>query len=103
MKKIISIIGIIALTTITILNFIFTAKIDASEHVTINLNNPIYIIGLILLGAIIFIITNKINKKYKNQLKKENKNKYISYICNIKHNMDNNNHTTNYRRPRTCL
>lgn len=75
MKKIISIIGIIALTTITILNFIFTAKIDASEHVTINLNNPIYIIGLILLGAIIFIITNKINtnieKSTKTNLKKK--------------------------------
>jgi hypothetical protein len=75
LKKIISIIGIIALTTITILNFIFTAKIDASEHVTINLNNPIYIIGLILLGAIIFIITNKINtnieKSTKTNLKKK--------------------------------
>lgn len=66
MKKIISIIGIIVLAIITILNFLFTAKIDALEHVTINFNNPIYIIGLILVGILIFIITNKINKYIEN-------------------------------------
>lgn len=67
MKKLIYIIGITFLAIIIILNFTYTAKLDSAEHITINFNNPIYIIGTVILGAIIFTITNIINKYLENK------------------------------------
>ena len=42
MKKIIYICGILALVMVLILNILFTANLDASEHITISFNSIIY-------------------------------------------------------------
>ena len=83
LKKLIYIIGIIFLAIITILNFIFTAKLDSSEHIIINFNNPIYILGLIIVGILIFIITNLINKHLENNTNYKLKNKIKKYVLII--------------------
>lgn len=62
MKKIIQILGITFLAIIVIVNLIFTAKLDASEHITISNNTLIYTIGIIASGAIIYMLTKKINE-----------------------------------------
>ncbi len=62
MKKIIQILGITFLAIIVILNLIFTAKLDTSEHITINNNTLIYTIGIIASGIIIYMLTKKINE-----------------------------------------
>ncbi len=64
MKKIILYIGIIFLAIVIILNLIFTANLDVSEHITINKNSIIYILGLILTITLIYIITKIINKYF---------------------------------------
>lgn len=63
MKKIIYICGVIFLSIVIILNLIFTAKLDNSEHIIINFNSFIYVIGLVLGGILIYFIT-KIGNKY---------------------------------------
>ncbi len=57
MKKIIYAVGIIALTIVIVLNIVFTAQLDYSEHITINNNSFIYVIGIVLLGIGIFYAT----------------------------------------------
>lgn len=52
---------------VIILNLIFTAKLDNGEHITINYNKFIYIVGLILLGILIFMATRYINKYLYNE------------------------------------
>ena len=54
MKKVFAVIGIIFLSIIILLNICFTAFLDASEHITINNNNIIYVLGLILVGILIY-------------------------------------------------
>ena len=72
MKKIIYALGILFLAIITILNIVFTANLDASETIEITQNGIIYIIGLILLGLLIFIGTKKIDEYlYKDKEKKK--------------------------------
>lgn len=62
MKKIIYTLGILFLAIITIINILFTANLDASEHIEITQNSIIYIVGVILLGILIFIGTKKLNE-----------------------------------------
>ncbi len=66
MKKIIYIFGILFLSIVVILNFIFTANLDANEHITINFNSFLYVVGLILLGLFIFFICKYINNNLYN-------------------------------------
>lgn len=63
MKKIIYMCGIIFLIVVTVLNILFTANLDTSEHISINRNNILYIIGLAIIGISIYFITKKINKQ----------------------------------------
>lgn len=62
MKKFICFIGIICLAIIIILNLIFTANLDSAEHIAINNNSTIYVVGLILVGVLLFFATKAINK-----------------------------------------
>lgn len=72
MKRFFSIIGIIFLVIVIALNLIFTADLDASEHITISYNNIFYIIGLIVIGLIIYFVLNILNKYlYKDEKKKK--------------------------------
>lgn len=72
MKRFFSIIGIIFLVIVIALNLIFTADLDASEHITISYNNIFYIIGLIVIGLIIYFVSNILNKYlYKDEKKKK--------------------------------
>ena len=72
MKRFFSIIGIIFLVIVIALNLIFTADLDASEHITISYNNIFYIIGLIVIGLIIHFVLNILNKYlYKDEKKKK--------------------------------
>ncbi len=62
MKKIIYICGIVALLLVIILNLVFTAKLDNSEHITITYNTFLYIIGVVLLAVLIFVLARLANK-----------------------------------------
>lgn len=75
LKKIIAFIGIVFLSIITILNILFTAYLDSSEHIEINKNSFIYFLGLILIGILIFIITKIINKHIYNDTDEKSKSK----------------------------
>ena len=75
MKKLISLIGIICLIIVISLNLIFTAHLDASEHITIMNNNFIYVLGIIILGIFILFATNIINKKIYSENSENNKKK----------------------------
>ena len=68
LKKIIYILGMISLVIITILNIVYTATLDDSEHIKISNNGFLYIVGLIILEIAIFTICKIINSK----LNKEN-------------------------------
>ena len=75
MKKIIYVLSIIFLFIITILNIIFTAKLDVSEHITIMNNSVIYILGVLLLGLGIYAITEFVNRQlYKEDSSQKKKN-----------------------------
>ena len=72
MKRFFSVIGIIFLVIVIALNLIFTANLDASEHITINYNNIFYIIGLIATSLIIYFVSDVLNKYlYKDDKKKK--------------------------------
>ena len=72
MKRFFSIIGIIFLVIVIALNLIFTADLDASEHITVNFNNIFYIIGLIVTALIIYFASNALNKYlYKDEKRKK--------------------------------
>ena len=63
LNKAMCILGILFLTIIVILNILFTANLDSSEHITIDFNSIIYIIGLIVIGIFLFFITKIIDNK----------------------------------------
>lgn len=85
MKKIIPILGTIFLSLIIILNIIYTTEIDAKEHVTIDFNNIIYILGLIVVGLIIFLLSRLANKYLFSESKTKNKHeaRVILFILSI--------------------
>ena len=62
MKKIIYILGILFLGIIIILNLLFTAYLDPSEHINISFNNWMYTIGVILVALLVYILTKIIDK-----------------------------------------
>ncbi len=62
MKKVIYVVGIVFLSLIIVLNLIFTANMNASEHVEVNYNYWIYTIGIVLLAIFIYYLTYVINK-----------------------------------------
>lgn len=67
MKKIIYGFGIVLLLIVAILNFLYTARIDVTENVTVSYNNILYVAGLIGVGLLLFLITRILNKwLYKN-------------------------------------
>ncbi len=73
MKKIIFGLGIVFLSLIIILNIIYTTGIDAKEHVTIEFNSFIYVIGIIGVGIAIFLLAKFINKHLFNDTEKKNR------------------------------
>ena len=64
-KKVIQILGIIALAIIVILNVIYTADMNSGEQVTIKFNSFPYILGLLLMAGIIYGIAKFADKKLK--------------------------------------
>jgi len=62
MKKIIYIFGIVLLSVIAILNFIFTTRLNTSEEAITGPNSFIYILGLIVVVLLIFFGTRFLNK-----------------------------------------
>ncbi len=68
MKKIINILGLIFLVIIVILNIMFTANLDSSEHIEIRNNNIMYILSITILAILIVKISDVINKKLDNVL-----------------------------------
>lgn len=62
MKKLIFGLGTIFLIIIIILNIIFTTEMDAGEHIKINFNSIIYILGLAIAGLVIFFIAKLLDK-----------------------------------------
>lgn len=77
LKKIIYFIGLLALAVVIVLNILFTAVLDNSEHITIQFNNLFYVLGLIGLGLFLFFATKitdkhlcKTDSAFKSKLKK---------------------------------
>lgn len=62
MKKIIYIFGVVLLSVIAILNFIFTTRLNTSEEAITGPNSFIYILGLIVVVLLIFFGTRFLNK-----------------------------------------
>lgn len=83
MKKIIVFLGVIFLLTIIILNIIFTATLDLSEHITIDTNSILYIVGLIITGTLIYFISKTINKYINNQRDSNDKIKINKIFISI--------------------
>ena len=75
MKKFIAILGIIFLSIIVVLNVVYTTDMTPSEKITVNFNNLLYIIGLVLAGVAIFGLTYLINKHLFNDTETKNKHK----------------------------
>ena len=74
-KKFIAILGIIFLSIIVVLNVVYTTDMTPSEKITVNFNNLLYIIGLVLAGVAIFGLTYLINKHLFNDTETKNKHK----------------------------
>ena len=73
MKKIIYIFGTIFLSIVLVLNLIFTAELDAGEHIEYKINNLIYISGIIITTILILYFTKKINNKLYDEQKDKSK------------------------------
>ena len=61
MKKLIYFIGILVLGIIILINLLFTANLDTAEHIEVNFNNFLYILGVILVGLALFCLAKMIN------------------------------------------
>ena len=84
MKKIIYICGILALAMVLILNILFTANLDASEHITISFNSIIYVILLALLAGAIFYIAYILDKHlYNEETEKKKKIRKVLLIVSM--------------------
>ncbi len=83
MKKIIYFCGLVFLSIVLVLNLVFTANIDLSEHITIEFNNIIYMLGIILLAILVYIVTKFINKKLYDDIEKKKKIRKILFISTI--------------------
>ena len=62
MKKIIYLLAIICLVSIVIVNTVFTTYLDTSEQAIIQTNHFGYIIGVLVVGLLIYCITNRMNQ-----------------------------------------
>ena len=60
-KKLIQILGIVALAIVVILNIVYTADMNSGEQISIKFSGFIYIIGLIITAILIYFITEVIN------------------------------------------
>lgn len=93
MKQIIYFLGVAFLTIIIILNIIFTANLDANEHITIAQNSIFYVIGLMILGVAIYFFSQIISKHFTKKLEKiedkEKRKKQILVIMMIIYAMIN--------------
>lgn len=84
MKKLIYILGITFLLIIVILNLLFITTLDAKEHVTINFNSFIYVLGVILTSIIIYFGAKVIdNYLYNEEIKSKEKLRKILFIVSI--------------------
>ena len=72
-KKVIQILGIIALAIVVILNVIYTADMNSGEQVTIKFNSFPYILGLLLMVGIIYGIAKFADKKLKKKKVRDRK------------------------------
>ncbi len=77
MKRIIAGIGILFLTIVMILNIIYTANLDAGEHIKINVNSILYSIGLIITGIALFWGSKKLNDYLYKEDSKKKLRKYL--------------------------
>ena len=83
MKKLIQILGIVALAIVVILNIVYTADMNSGEQISINFNSFIYIIGLIITAILIYFITEVINKHLYNGINEEKKRKLRKWMVAI--------------------
>lgn len=84
MKKVLWFLGIVFLFVVAILNFIFTANLDASEHISIGFNSFIYIIGLVLMIAFVYFFSKIVDKYLYSDTdleKKKNFRKFLFIAC----------------------
>lgn len=83
MKKIIYFCTLIFLSIVIVLNLIFIANLDSSEHITIEFNSFLYTIGIIVLGISLYIINKTINEKLYEDIEKKKKVRKILFIITI--------------------
>ena len=83
MKKLIQILGIVALAIVVILNIVYTADMNSGEQISIKFSSFIYIIGLIITAILIYFITEVINKHLYNGINEEKKRKLRKWMVAI--------------------
>ena len=66
MKKLIYILTVISLIIIILLNLLFTSCLDTEEHIEIDGNKFIYIIGILSLALLLYFLSTYINRNKKN-------------------------------------
>lgn len=83
MKKIVYFLGILFLALIIVLNILFSTRMDTWELVTISFNNPLYVLGFILLGTAIFALAYFIDKHLYNDINPEKKKKLRKILFGV--------------------
>lgn len=80
LKKIIYFCGIISLIIVIVLNFLFTANLDSSENISIKFNSFIYIMGLIVIGILLFVGAKIFNNYLYDEDTNKQKEKIRKYL-----------------------
>ena len=83
MKKIVYYFGILFVLVVILVNLLFTARLDTSEHVEINFNEFFYIVGAIILSIALLCITYIFNKYLTGEDEKIKKKRKIIFIISI--------------------
>ena len=83
MKRLIQVLGIIALLIVVALNIFYTADMNSGEQVSIKANKFIYVIGLLFVALLIYFVTEIINKWLYNGVNEEKKRKLRKAIAAV--------------------
>ena len=83
MKRLIQVLGIIALLIVVALNIFYTADMNSGEQVSIKANKFIYVIGLLFVALLIYFVTEIINKWLYNGVNEERKRKLRKAIAAV--------------------
>lgn len=68
---------------VILFNVLFIAHLDEHEHITVNWNNFLYIVGVIILGSAMFGITKELDKYFEKEGKTKKRTIILAIVCVI--------------------